>query len=104
MRPAHPAAAWNWLSPVAACALTMLVAVHAASHASGRRGADAAFLATLMFDAAATSNIAAVSLSDATGNMEYNIWPHPQHGATPAFAAETPLRRRDAWSLMPTNY
>ncbi len=104
LHPARRAGAWNWLSPVAACALTMLVAVHAASHGPGRRGSDAAFFATLMLDAAATSNIAAVSLSDVGGNLEYNIWPHPQHLATAIVAAETPLRRRDIWNLVPTNY
>jgi len=57
-----------------------------------------------MLDAAATSNIAAVSLSELGGNLEYNIWSHPQHQATAMTAAETPLRRRDIWSLIPTNY
>ena len=36
VRPALRASAWNWLSPAAACALTMLLAVHTASHAPGR--------------------------------------------------------------------
>jgi hypothetical protein len=102
-RPAPRAGAWNWLSPVAACALTMLVAVHAASRAPGHRGSDAAFFATLMLDAAATSNIAPISLSEVGENLEYNIWPHPDHQAATSIVAETPLRRRDIWSLIPTN-
>ncbi len=104
LRPARRAGAWNWLSPVAACALTMLVAVHTASHAPGRRGSEAAFFATLMLDAAATSNIASFSIGEIGENMEYNIWPHPDHHAAATFVAETPLRRRDIWSLIPTNY
>jgi hypothetical protein len=87
LHPARRAGAWNWLC-----------------HGPGRRSSDAAFFATLMLDAAATSNIAAVSLSDVGGNLEYNIWPHPQHLATAIVAAETPLRRRDIWNLIPTNY
>jgi len=104
VRPARQAGAWNWLSPVAACALTMLVAVHAASHAPGRRGSNAAFFATLMLDAAATSNIATYSLSEMDENLEYNVWPHPDHQAATTIVAETPLRRRDIWNLIPTNY
>jgi hypothetical protein len=103
-RPARRAGAWNWLSPVAACALTMLVAVHAASRVPGHRGSDAAFFATLMLDTAATSNIAPISLSEVGENLEYNIWPHADHQAATSIVAETPLRRRDIWSLIPTNY
>jgi hypothetical protein len=106
LRPARRANAWNWLSPVAACALTMLVAVHAASHAPGRlaQGSNATFFATLMLDAAASSNIATYSLSQMDENLEWNIWPHPMHHVAAAPRAETPLRRRDLWSLIPTNY
>jgi hypothetical protein len=106
LRPARRADAWNWLSPVAACALTMLVAVHTASHAPGRlaQGSNATFFATLMLDAAATSNIAIFSLSEMDENLEYNIWPHPTHHVATPLRAETPLRRQDIWSLIPTNY
>ncbi|HTA29099.1 MAG TPA: hypothetical protein VK731_01365 [Candidatus Cybelea sp.] len=98
--------AWNWLSPVAACALTMLVAVHAANHTPGRlaQGSNATFFATLMIDAAASSNIATFTLSEMDENLEWNIWHHPTHHVAAPLRAETPLRRRDIWSLIPTNY
>src|SRR5580658_4137840 len=70
--------AWNWLSPVAACALTMLVAVHTASRTPGRlaQGSNVTWIASLMLNAAASSNFATYSLSQMDENMEYNIWPH----------------------------
>jgi|HubBroStandDraft_1064217.scaffolds.fasta_scaffold178424_1 hypothetical protein len=106
LRTARRGNAWNWLSPVAACALTMLVAVHAANHMPGRlaQGSNATFFATLMIDAAATSNIATFTLSEMDENLEFNIWPHPTHYAAAPLRSETPLRRRDIWNLIPTNY
>jgi hypothetical protein len=105
-RPARRADAWNWLSPVAACALTMLVAVHTASHAPGRlaQGSNTTFFATLMLNAAASSNIATFTLSEMDENLEWNVWSHPTHHAAVPLRAETPLRRRDIWSLIPTNH
>jgi hypothetical protein len=106
LRPARRGDAWNWLSPVAACALTMLVAVHTASHAPGRlaQASNATYFATLMLDAAASSNIATFTLSEVDENLEWNIWPHPTHQAAAPLRAETPFRRRDVWNLIPTNY
>src|SRR5580658_3923658 len=106
LRPARLGNAWNWLSPAAACALTMLVAVHAANHTPGRlaQGSNATFFATLMIDAAASSNIATFTLSEMDENLEWNIWHHPTHHVAAPLRAETPLRRRDIWSLIPTNY
>jgi hypothetical protein len=97
--------AWNWLSPVAACALTMLVAVHTASHVPGRlvSGSNATFFATLMVDAAVSSNIATFSLSEMDENLEFNVWTHPTRHLAAPVRAETPLRRRDIFSLIPTN-
>jgi len=102
-RRAHP---WNWLSPVAACALTMLVAVHTASHVPGRlaQGSNTTFFATLMLNAAASSNIATFTLSEVDENLEWNVWQHPTHQVAAPLRAETPLRRRDIWSRIPTNY
>jgi hypothetical protein len=104
-RPSRHADAWNWLSPVAACALTMLVAVHTASHVPGRlaSSSNANFFATLIMDAAASSNVAAFSLNEKDENMEWNVWTHPTHHLVAFLPAETPLRRRDIWSLIPTN-
>jgi hypothetical protein len=106
LRAPRRANAWNWLSPVAACALTMLVAVHTASHAPGRlaQGSNSTFFATLMIDAAASSNIATFTLSEMDENLEWNVWRHPTHHVTAPIGAETPLRRRDIWNLIPTNY
>ena len=60
LRPARRAGTWNWLSPLAACALTMLVAVHTASRVPGRlaQGSNATYFASIMFNAAASSNLA----------------------------------------------
>jgi hypothetical protein len=104
LRPAPRAWDWNWLSPVAACALTMLVAVHTASRAPGRLAQDsnATFFASLMLNAAASSNFATFSLSKVDENLEWNIWPHATHHAAVLPRAQTPLRR-EIWSLIPTN-
>jgi hypothetical protein len=101
---ARRASAWNWLSPVAACALTMLVAVHTASRAPGRlaTGSNATIFASLMLNAVASSNIATFSLTEVDENLEFNIWPNATRHI-PAFPrAETPLRR-EFWNLIPTN-
>src|SRR5580693_5664134 len=75
VRPVRRAWAWNWLSPVAACALTMLVAVHTASRAPGRlaQGSNGTFFASLMLNAAVSSNFATFSLSQMDENLEFNI-------------------------------
>jgi hypothetical protein len=107
VRPARRTQAWNWLSPAAACALTMLVAVHTASRVPGRlaQGSNATFLASLVLNAAATSNIATYSVSEMDENLEWNIWHHATHRVAVTPRAETPLRReRDIiWSIIPTN-
>jgi hypothetical protein len=77
-RTSRRAQAWNWLSPVAACALTMLVAIHVASRmpAPLAQGSNGAIFATLILNAAANSNIVTYSLNQMDENMEFNIWPH----------------------------
>ena len=101
---ARRAWAWNWLSPMAACALTMLVAVHTASRAPGRlaAGSNATLFASLVLNAAASSNFATYSLSQMDQNMEYNVWPHATHHVSVLPSAELPLRR-EILSLIPTN-
>lgn len=101
-RPAPGAAAWNWLSPVAACALTMLVAVHAANRPPGHsaHGSNIAFSASALLDSA-SSDFAGFAPSQTDGNMEVNIWPHATHFLpAPAPAEATP--RRDSWSAIPS--
>jgi hypothetical protein len=94
LRPARHLGAWNWLSPAAACALTMLVVVHTASRVPGRlgQGSNGTLLA---------SNAASFTFSEMDENLEYNFWPH----FTPPVKsqrAET-LSRREIWNLIPTN-
>ena len=103
-RPSRRAEAWNWLSPVAACALTMLLAVHTGSRAPVRlaQGSNGTFFATLMLNAASSSNLAAYSLNQMDENLEWNIWPHPTHHAVLSPRGEAP-RRREIWPLIPTN-
>jgi hypothetical protein len=104
VRPLRRAWAWHWLSPVAACALTMLVAVHTASRSPGRlgQGSNATFFASLMLGAATSSNWATFSLTQVDENLEYNIWPHAAHHVSVLSRAETPLRG-EIWSVIPTN-
>ena len=101
---ARRAGAWNWLSPVAACALTMLVAVHTASRAPGRLapGSNATLFASIVLNAAAYSNFATFSLSQMDQNTEYNVWPHATHHISVLPRAEANIRREN-WSLIPTN-
>jgi hypothetical protein len=106
LRPARPATAWNWLSPVAACALTMLVAVHTANRVPGRlvSGSNATLFASIMLDAAVTSNLASFSTGQADQNMEYNVWNHATHHVAEAPRLAIPVRReREVFSVVPTN-
>jgi hypothetical protein len=74
----HRAHTWSWLTPVAACALTILVAVHSSSRPAARMAArnNGAFFATFMLDAAVSSNQATYSVSQLDENLEFNVWPH----------------------------
>jgi hypothetical protein len=82
----------------------MLVAFHTPSRLPGRltQGSNATFFASLMLNAAASSNFATFSLTKMDENLEYNIWPHATHHVSVLPRAETPLRR-EIWSLIPTN-
>jgi hypothetical protein len=99
-------AAWNWLSPVAACALTMLVALHTASRVPGRlaQGSNATLFASMMLNAAVTSNIASYTVSEVDENLEWNVWKHATHRLAASAALETSVRREhEFFSLIPTN-
>jgi hypothetical protein len=101
---ALPQRAGNWLVPLAACALTMLAAVHTGSRASaplaGR--SNGASLFTVMLDAATASNVASYSLSQMDENMEWNVWPHASHHVQWMPRAAT-HSRLDVFSVIPTN-
>jgi hypothetical protein len=99
------AASWNWLAPMAACALTMLVAVHTASLATPPRAdrSNSGSLFTFILNAAATSsNLATFSLSQMDENMEWNIWSHASHHLALAPRAET-RPRLDLFNVILTN-
>ena len=103
-RPMGPWASWNWLAPLAACTLTMLVAVHTASLAPAplaSRQNSASFF-TFMLNAANSSNRATFSLSQMDENMEYNVWPHASHHLAAVSRSET-HPRLDIFSVIPTN-
>jgi hypothetical protein len=75
---------WNWLTPAAACALTLLVVVGGANHRFARfENKDSApFFATMMFNADAASNSQqTIFLSKKDVNLEWNVWSHasPSH-------------------------
>jgi hypothetical protein len=96
-RPSPGVVAWNWLSPVAACALTMLVAVHAANRPPGHlsHGSNMAFSASTMLDASSFSQ------GQTDENMEVNIWSHatdPRPAPAPAEASA----RQATWVVIPS--
>src|ERR1700677_4493005 len=77
----HRAHTWSWLTPLAACALTILVAANSGNRPSAQLASqtNAAFFATFMLDAAGASNPATYSLSQVDENLEWNVWPHATH-------------------------
>jgi hypothetical protein len=103
--PFRRTAGWNWLAPMAACALTMLVAVHTASQATvplANRDSDGSFFTFMLRAATSSSNLATFSLSQMDENMEYNVWRHASHHLPTAPSAELPARL-DLFNVIPTN-
>jgi hypothetical protein len=100
----HRAQTWSWLTPMAACALTILVAVHSGSRQSAQMASrtNAAFFATFILDAACSSNLATYSLSQMDENLEWNVWPHAAHHVTQLPRAQ-PRSRFDVLDFTPTN-
>ena len=72
-------ALWNWVTPVAACCLTVVVLCSGSSRrATQYEPRDhATYFATLMLNAT-SSNVSSqtFSLSKADENIEWNVWPH----------------------------
>jgi hypothetical protein len=84
----------------------MLVAVHTANRVPGRlvSGSNATLFASIMLDAAVTSNLASFSTGQADQNMEYNVWNHATHHVAEAPRLAIPVRReREVFSVVPTN-
>jgi hypothetical protein len=77
--PIHRIEFWNWLTPVAACCLTMIVLCSGVNRrAVPLQGRDnASYFATLMLSASA-SNVTpqTFELSKVDENIEWNVWPH----------------------------
>jgi hypothetical protein len=95
---------WSWLTPLAACALTILVAVHSGSRPSAQLAGrnNGVFFATFILDAAGSSNLATYSVSQGDENLEWNVWPHATHRETQIAGAKPPARL-DAGNSIPTN-
>jgi hypothetical protein len=95
---------WSWLTPLAACALTILVAVHSESGPAARLvgPTNGAFFATFMLDAAGASNLGTYSVNQGDENLEWNVWPHASHHVT-AIAPEEPQVRVSAGNPVLTN-
>ncbi|HEX4120499.1 MAG TPA: hypothetical protein VH619_07780 [Verrucomicrobiae bacterium] len=103
-RRSHRAQTWSWLTPLAACALTILVAVQPESPAASRMAGrtNGAFFATFMLDAAGSSSPATYSLSQLDENLEWNVWPHASHHVTEMRREEAPSHL-NVLNLIPTN-
>ncbi len=94
---------WNWLTPVAACLLTLMIVAHGASRQLPRlSGRDnATFFATLMLNAASSNVQQTFALSKMDENVEWNVWPHPLPAQTARRAG--PHSGLNIWSVIPTN-
>lgn len=84
---------WSWLTPLAVCALTVLVQAARQPVSPAGVANDTAFFATLM----ASSNEASYSLSRLDENVEWNVWPRASRPIQFASATDAP------WSQGLTN-
>ncbi|MGZ5566861.1 MAG: hypothetical protein ACXWKG_07595, partial [Limisphaerales bacterium] len=86
---------WNWLTPVAACCLTVVVLCSGNSRRPLPYPSrdNATFFATLMIDAT-SSNVSSqtFTLSKADENIEWNVWPHATWRTTNFSSAQRELR------------
>jgi hypothetical protein len=94
---------WNWLTPIGACVLTLLVAVHGTNRHLPRLSApdNASFFATLMFDAANSNMQQTFVLTKMDENVEWNVWPHPL--SAPEAGQAGPHSSLNVLGVMPTN-
>lgn len=75
--PVAPMAIWSWLTPAAACALTLLVTVHNPyRHDPDFDSTNTAAVSSFMYDSQASNTPRTFVLSRADLNMEWNVWPH----------------------------
>jgi hypothetical protein len=85
---------WHWLTPVAACCLTVAVLCTGMNRREVSGGRDnATFIATVMFNAA-SSNVATQTfeLSKGDENIQWNVWPHATLPTTNFSFAQTDVR------------
>src|SRR5271157_1301266 len=66
---------WNWLTPAAACAMTLMVATHGPSRHLPRLSVpdNASFFATLVFNAATSNGPQTFVLGKMDENVEWNF-------------------------------
>ena len=101
--PSHRAPLWSWLTPLAACALTLLIIVNSANRPALPlvSGTNGAFFAISMLDAG-SSNLPAYSLSQRDENLEWNVWSHAAHHMQTV--SRNPTNPRfNVSNLIPTN-
>ena len=89
---------WNWLTPAAACVLTLMIVVNSSSRrlpqSSNAENDNAGSFATLMFRVANSNMQQTFVLNKLDENLEWNVWSHP-------FPTQTV---RVGWNAMPTNH
>ena len=102
--PSHRAHLWNWLTPMAACALTVLVAVHSETTPAVRLAGptNGAYFATFTVDAE-SSSLGRYSVNQGDENLEWNVWPHASLPVTPLVPAEPQVHLNAGNSVKSTN-
>lgn len=86
---------WSWLTPVAACVLTVMVAVNSASRHWPRLSAPdkANFFATLMVNGGISNTQEMFVLSKMDENVEWNVWSHPFPAQPASLLSVSPTNR-----------
>jgi hypothetical protein len=97
----HRREVWHWLTPVAACVLTVLVAVHTSGRREARVPDNATFFATMVYNAVTSNVTSTYALSKMDENMEWNVWPHPFPAQTSRWNGTQAVVK--ALDFMPTN-
>jgi hypothetical protein len=85
---------WEWLTPVAACGLTMLLAVGSMNRpAESLAGNDVTMdFAAEMLNPASSNTMQLVRLSEMDENVQWNVWPK----LSPLIASSSALEGEDA--------
>ena len=105
-RQSHRIQMWSWLTPLAACALTVLVGVGPGSTSPLMASRNPAFIGTIAMSTQGASNLATYTLSQLDENLEWNVWPHATHYAAQLLREEAPSHLNllnNVLNLIPTN-